>query len=230
MALGLEVLRSVSPFPAPFPCAYQSSMFVLNVAVYLRRFWKVRSMRVRADAHVRVDAGSEDWKAHAGYMNAREKFQGLVSSGSLIFGEIPAAGKEGAHPTGGRRACPRPPQRHRRVSVQNPFRSGTARPLQCASCVMGTGGGSAFPPVRTWGEDAPSHCVTGRPGARRCARGGRRVAGGKSARTAVSRGPTCAFLWNDLQFKTTPRAFALRSVSGVRTLAPLTSPPGLSQG
>lgn len=103
-------------------------------------------MRVRADAHVRVDAGSEDWKAHAGYMNAREKFQGLVSSGSLIFGEIPAAGKEGAHPTGGRRACPRPPQRHRRVSVQNPFRSGTARPLQCASRVMGTGGGSAFPP------------------------------------------------------------------------------------
>lgn len=147
----------------------------------------------------------------------------------MIFGEIPAAGKEGAHPTGGRRACPRPPQRHRRVSVQNPFRSGTARPLQCASRVMGTGGGSAFPPVRTWGEDAPSHCVTGRPGTRRCARGGRRVAGGKSARTAVSRGPTCAFRWNDLQFKTTPRAFALRSVSGVRTLAPLTSPRGSHQ-
>lgn len=52
-------------------------MFVLNVAVYLRRFWKVRSMRVRTDAHVRVDAGSEDWKAHAGYMNAREKFRAL---------------------------------------------------------------------------------------------------------------------------------------------------------
>lgn len=82
MALGLEVLRSVSPFPAPFPCAYQSSMSVLNVAVYLRRFWKVPSMHVRADAHVRVDAGSEDWKAHAGYMtrvkNSRALFLRVV--------------------------------------------------------------------------------------------------------------------------------------------------------
>lgn len=39
-------------------------------------------MRVRADAHVRVDAGSEDWKAHAGYMTR------VKNSGPCFFGQF----------------------------------------------------------------------------------------------------------------------------------------------